>query len=140
MNKTQADKLKDNSNVFISIVVPVYDEEANIETLTERLVKVLSQYKRFEIIYVNDGSKDSSQRIIEDLCIKNRSIKLVNFSRNFGHHKAIMTGLSHADGEFVFLIDVDLEEKPEVLSTFWDELQNRLKCRNRIISALERLL
>src|SRR5450432_2620019 len=72
----------------------------------------------YEIIFVNDGSPDNSQALAIQLCKDDRRVTLIELSRNFGHHKAMMTGLAHADGDLVFLIDSDLEEKPELLVTF----------------------
>jgi putative glycosyltransferase len=72
----------------------------------------------------HDGSPDDSLKKSIKLYNKDKKVKVIELSRNFGHHKAIMTGLSHAKGEFVFLIDVDLEEEPELLGRFWQELQN----------------
>ncbi|MBT5400229.1 glycosyltransferase family 2 protein, partial [bacterium] len=76
----------------------------------------------YEIIFVDDGSPDDSLQKSVALYEKDLKVKVIELSRNFGHHKAIMTGLSHAKGEFVFLIDSDLEEEPELLEHFWKEL------------------
>jgi putative glycosyltransferase len=78
----------------------------------------------YEIIFVNDGSSDDSLQKAVVLYEKDKKVQVIELSRNFGHHKAIMTGLSHAQGDFVFLIDVDLEEEPELLESFWHELQS----------------
>lgn len=77
----------------------------------------------FELILVNDGSPDQSLSVALELQKKYPSIVIVDLSRNFGHHRAIMTGLRHATGDLVFLIDSDLEESPELLTTFYQELQ-----------------
>lgn len=76
----------------------------------------------FEIILVNDDSPDDSLAIALDLRKQDGNIVVIDLSRNFGHHKAMMTGLMHARGERVFLIDCDLEEPPEVLVEWWDRL------------------
>jgi len=71
---------------------------------------------------VNDGSPDDSLKKALELLEKDRKVKIIDLSRNFGHHRAIMTGLSHASGDYIFLIDCDLEEEPELLKVFWNEL------------------
>jgi putative glycosyltransferase len=77
----------------------------------------------FEVILVNDGSPDDSLQIATELCATNPHLVVVDLSRNFGHHKAMMTGMAHARGELVFLIDCDLEEDPEWLIDFHAKLQ-----------------
>lgn len=72
----------------------------------------------YEIVLVNDGSPDSSLELTVGMCEKNINLIVVDLSRNFGHHKAMMTGLAYAKGALVFLIDSDLEEEPEWLDTF----------------------
>ncbi|HSB71887.1 MAG TPA: glycosyltransferase family 2 protein [Candidatus Methylomirabilis sp.] len=72
----------------------------------------------YEIVFVNDGSPDDSLEIALKLYRQDARIRIVDLSRNFGHHKAIMTGLAHARGDLVFLLDCDLEEDPEVLERF----------------------
>jgi putative glycosyltransferase len=78
----------------------------------------------FEIIFVNDGSPDNSLEIALSLYRTDRRIKIVNLSRNFGHHKALMTGLDQSAGELIFLIDSDLEEEPELLDVFYKRLKD----------------
>jgi putative glycosyltransferase len=75
-----------------------------------------------EFILVNDGSTDRSLEVALELQKQDARIRVVDLSRNFGHHKAMMTGLEHSQGDFVFLIDVDLEEPPEMLGTFFESL------------------
>jgi len=76
----------------------------------------------YELILVNDGSPDHSQTVAEDLALHDPHVAVIELSRNFGHHKAILAGLEHASGERVFLLDCDLEEDPAWLSRFWTEL------------------
>jgi len=78
----------------------------------------------FEIIFVNDGSPDNSLDIALALHEKDSRVVVVDLSRNFGHHKAMMTGLGYARGDRVFLIDCDLEEEPELLETFWQKFED----------------
>ncbi|MCW6038514.1 glycosyltransferase family 2 protein [Spirulina subsalsa FACHB-351] len=81
--------------------------------------------QNYEIIFVNDGSPDDSLEVALALYKQDKQVKIIDLSRNFGHHKAIMTGLSYAKGELVFLIDSDLEEEPEFLSLFYEKYQEK---------------
>jgi putative glycosyltransferase len=78
----------------------------------------------YEIIFVNDGSPDNSLGLAIELYEQDKHIRIIDLSRNFGHHKAIMTGLSYAKGELIFLLDSDLEEEPELLSLFHEHYQS----------------
>jgi putative glycosyltransferase len=80
--------------------------------------------KDFEMIFVNDGSPDESLKTAVAFHAVDPRVKVIDLSRNFGHYKAIMTGLAHAKGNLVFLIDCDLEERPELLGEFYDVLKN----------------
>jgi putative glycosyltransferase len=78
----------------------------------------------YEIIFVNDGSPDDSLQVAKNIQILDNKLSIIDLSRNFGHHRAIMTGLSYAKGDHVFLVDCDLEEDPELLDLFWKEISN----------------
>lgn len=110
----------------LSIVATLYKSSNYIE---EFYCRITNEAKRiaedYEIIFVDDGSPDDSLSKAIKLIEKDYHIKIVELSRNFGHHKAIMTGLNHASGELVFLIDSDLEEDPELLGKFWEELNKK---------------
>ena len=109
----------------LSIVTTLYKSSPYINEFYERITKEAKKITDdYEIIFVDDGSPDDSLKKCIELHQKDKKVKVIELSRNFGHHKAIMTGLSHAKGDFVFLIDVDLEEEPELLGRFWDELQH----------------
>jgi len=84
--------------------------------VVESVKKITGDY---ELVFVDDGSPDGSLAIVQELSGKDEHVTVVELSRNFGHHKAMMTGLSQSTGEWVFLIDCDLEEKPEWLDLFW---------------------
>ncbi|MGB5919208.1 glycosyltransferase family 2 protein [Arcobacter sp.] len=107
----------------LSIVTTLYKSSPYIDEFYTRIskeaVKITEDY---EIILVDDGSPDDSLQKAVALYEKDSKVKVIELSRNFGHHKAIMTGLSHAKSEFVFLIDSDLEEEPELLGKFWEAL------------------
>lgn len=108
----------------LSIVTTLYCSAKYIAEFHQRITaeanKVTDSY---EIIFVNDGSPDNSLIVARKICEQDAHVKIIDLSRNFGHHRAMMCGLEHADGERVFLIDVDLEELPESLSRFWQEME-----------------
>jgi len=99
----------------ISVVIPVYNEEENLPELYRRLRCVLEQKLKvsYEIIFVDDGSKDSSWELIERFHNENQNCKGVKFSRNFGHHIAVTAGLDCCIGKAVVLMDGDLQDPPE---------------------------
>ena len=100
----------------ISIVVPLYNEEKNIRLMHDRLVSsILKITSNFEIIYVNDGSKDNSFLELLKLSNEDERVKYINFSRNFGHQIAVTAGLDYSKGAVVVIIDGDLQDPPEVI-------------------------
>lgn len=99
-----------------SIIAPVYNEEGNIDTLFDRVSTVMEQVgEPWELILVNDGSRDRSLELMQALCERDSHVRVVNFSRNFGHQIAVTAGLDHASGQAVVLIDADLQDPPEVI-------------------------
>lgn len=99
-----------------SIVVPVYNEEQAIPLFYERIIPVMDQTKEsYEIIFVNDGSKDNTYNILESIAKEDKRIKVIDFSRNFGQQAALLSGFSEAKGEAVIDIDVDLQDRPEAI-------------------------
>lgn len=101
----------------LSVVATIFDSERHIEEFISRTISVCEELvnQSFEIVIVNDGSLDRGLEIVRVLAQKNEKIVLVDLARNFGHHRAMMIGLSHARGKKIFLIDSDLEEDPEWL-------------------------
>lgn len=109
----------------LSVVSTVYRSEGHLEEFHRRMTAAAEAVTSdFELILVNDGSPDRSQDIAVELCRRDPRLRVIELSRNFGHHKAIMTGLAEARGEHVFLIDCDLEEPPEILSAFDAEMRS----------------
>lgn len=105
-----------NVKVIYSIIVPLYNEELVINESYRRLKEVMDSTKEnYEIVFVNDGSKDSTREIAEEICSKDENIKLINFSRNFGHQAAITAGMDLALGDAIIVIDADLQDPPEVM-------------------------
>jgi putative glycosyltransferase len=109
----------------ISVVTTLYNSAAYIDEFIRRTQGELkSLTPDYELILVDDGSPDDSLRVALGLLSAEPRLKIIELSRNFGHHKAIMTGLEHASGDLIFLIDVDLEEPPELLSKFFPILRD----------------
>ncbi len=107
----------------LSIVATLYNSSAYVEQFCNRICAAAEKITSdFEVILVDDGSPDNSLNVALRLLRRNSKLKVVELSRNFGHHKAMMTGLDHAQGDLVFLIDVDLEEPPELLGEFYEKL------------------
>jgi len=100
---------------YISVVIPVYNEEENLEELGERLVRTLTAMDRaFEIIFVDDGSTDQSWRLLAQLHQQHpQVIRAIQFHRNFGQHQAIFAGFQAARGQVVVTLDADLQNPPE---------------------------
>src|SRR4030067_2507563 len=98
----------------LSIVTTLFYSSPYINEFYNRISKSVKKITDdYEIIFVNDGSPDNSLEIAVDLYKKDQKVRVIDLSRNFGHHKAIMTGLRFAKGDKIFLINCDLEEAPE---------------------------
>src|SRR5262249_5600990 len=105
--------------VALSIVATLYRSAPHLDQFYQRSVAAAEQLGRtFEIVLVNDGSPDDSLRVALEIHRRDPRVRVVDLSRNFGHHRAMMTGLRYARGERIFLIDSDLEVAPEVLAEF----------------------
>lgn len=99
-----------------SIVVPVYNEELVVEESYKRLKQVMdSTNEPYELIFVNDGSRDKTAELVSGLCDRDKNVRLINFSRNFGHQTAITAGMDNSSGQAVVVIDADLQDPPEVI-------------------------
>jgi len=104
----------------LSIVTTLYFSAPYIIEFYERISLALKEITDdYEIIFVNDGSPDDSLEISISLSQKDEKVRIIDLSKNFGHHKAMMTGLSYSRGDLIFQIDVDLEEEPESLIDFY---------------------
>lgn len=107
-------------SVKLSIVIPIYNEEKNIHELYRRLKGVVGDItKEHELIFINDGSKDDSLNLLCELHNHDSKVKIINFSRNFGHMPAIDAGLTYCSGEKIVIMDADLQDPPEVISKMW---------------------
>ncbi|MBV7275747.1 glycosyltransferase family 2 protein [Clostridium thailandense] len=106
--------------IDLSVVIPSYNEEGNIEPLYNRLNNILPFITdKYEIIFVNDGSKDNTVDKIESLCNRDSQVKLIDFSRNFGHEMANTAGLNYASGSAVVIMDADLQDPPELIKDMY---------------------
>src|SRR5687767_12283563 len=101
---------------MVSVVVPIFNEEENLPELRRRMAAALDAAgEPWELLLVNDGSRDASGRLIRAFHAEDPRIKLVDLSRNFGHQAALTAGIHHAAGDAVVLSDGDLQDPPEVI-------------------------
>ncbi|MDY7002796.1 MAG: glycosyltransferase family 2 protein [Cyanobacteriota bacterium] len=106
-------------NIDYSVVIPIFNEEEIIPELWRQLLDVLQRLDgNSEVIFINDGSVDSSFELLKEISKKNPEVKIINFSRNFGHQCALSAGIDHADGKAVILMDGDLQDSPEAIISF----------------------
>ena len=110
----------------ISIIIPAHNEEGNISLIYQRIRNVFYKLEHytFEIIFVNDGSRDSTQSVLEQYSRNFDNVKFIEFSRNFGHQPAVKAGMDHADGNAVISMDADLQHPPELIPELiqkWEE-------------------
>jgi polyisoprenyl-phosphate glycosyltransferase len=105
--------------MLLSVVVPCMNEQEVLRKAHQHLVTILQQAPvNFEIIYVDDGSSDSTVEVLRELQAGESRVRIIRFSRNFGHQVAITAGLEHASGDAVVIIDADLQDPPEVILEF----------------------
>ena len=110
----------------ISIVIPTYCEEEVVKQCYNRLIQMLNSLKdyEYEIIFINDGSKDKTLEIIEEIAKNDKNVKVISFSRNFGHQAAVTAGIKHVTGDAVVIIDADLQDPPELIPDmlkYWED-------------------
>ena len=108
---------------MISLIVPVYNEEKNISIFLNRVVPIISKIDKYEIIFCLDPSHDNTEQIIEKEINSNKNIKLIKFSRRFGQSNCIFAGIKNSSGEKCVIIDVDLQDPPELI----EEMNNKIK-------------
>lgn len=112
----------------ISVIIPSYNEEKNVGIMYERLTKTLSEITdSYEMIFVNDCSKDETLLRIKELATKDSHVKYLSFSRNFGHQIAVSAGLDFCTGEAVVIIDGDLQDPPELISKMYERYKEGYK-------------
>lgn len=102
--------------ILCSVIVPMYNEEAVINETYSRLTRVMKGLNEsYEIIFINDGSRDKTSAMLTQLCNSDKNIKMIDFARNFGHQIAITAGMDYAAGECMVIIDGDLQDPPELI-------------------------
>lgn len=101
----------------ISVVVPMYYEEEMVNTCYKELIKVLTSLKDYdyEIIFINDGSQDKTLSLLTKIANKDKKVKIISLSRNFGHQAAVSAGLKYTTGDAILIIDADLQDPPKVI-------------------------
>jgi dolichol-phosphate mannosyltransferase len=106
-------------NIDYSVVIPIFNEEEIIPELWRRLSDILDRLdSSSEVIFINDGSVDNSLELLKEINHKNQEVKIISFSRNFGHQCALSAGIDHANGKAVILMDGDLQDSPEAIISF----------------------
>ncbi len=115
----------DEKDITISIIVPVFNGEATVVELLRRLKKVVTEVvgEKYEIIFVNDGSHDSSWELLKKISLNDNKTTSINLSRNFGQHNALMAGFSYADGKYIVTLDDDLQNPPEEIYKLFQEIK-----------------
>src|SRR2546430_10475989 len=101
---------------LVSYIFPIYNESGNIELLYKTMSKLLAQNSQYayELIFVNDGSRDDSLEKLAQIQRQDARLSVINFSRNFGHQLAVTAGLDHARGDAVIIMDSDMQDPPRV--------------------------
>ena len=115
--------------MLVSIIVPCYNEEAALPYFLKEIKKTEAELQnaygcRFELIFINDGSKDNTLSVLRDFAKNDPSVRYLSFSRNFGKEAAMYAGLKHATGGYVALMDADLQHPPSMLSEMYEGLQS----------------
>lgn len=109
----------------VSVVIPCYNEEENIKPLYNELSKLFTKKYKFELIFINDGSKDKTFLELKSLLdSKDSSIKIINFSRNFGKEAALYAGIENSTGDYVAFIDADLQQDPLLILPMLEKIEN----------------
>jgi len=114
------------NNFLLSLIIPVFNEEKNIQPLLKRILPIVKKYN-FEIIFVSDGSTDKTEEVIKSEAKKEKRIKLISFLRNFGHQMALFAGYEHARGEVAISLDADLQDPPEIIPKMIEAWQKGAK-------------
>jgi dolichol-phosphate mannosyltransferase len=107
----------------LSVIAPCFNEEKNILTFYERIIFIINKLNiSYNIIFIDDGSVDDTWRIIKELNRKDKNIKAVRFSRNFGHQAALFCGIQKTEADYVLILDVDLQDPPELLEEMYNKI------------------
>lgn len=111
-----------SNNILLSVVMPVFNEASILGTLTEAVKAALSEANcQFEIVYINDGSRDGSEQALDELAARYEFVKVVHLSRNFGHQAAVQAGLQHGHGDVFVVMDSDMQDVPNAIPDLLDK-------------------
>lgn len=114
-----------DKNKILSVVVSVYNEEEVLQAFYEMFDKVKERFQwKYELIFVNDGSCDKSREILDDLAKKDKNVKVIHFSRNFGHEAAMIAGIDYASGEGIICMDADLQHPLDCIFSIVDKFND----------------
>lgn len=107
---------------MISLIIPCYNEQESLPYFMDEMDKVMTKMKKnkFELIFVNDGSKDKTLEILKEMAKKDKRVKYISFSRNFGKEAAMLAGLEASKGDYIAIMDADLQDPPEKLIEMYD--------------------
>ena len=110
--------MQEAQNLFISIIIPCFNEEQVIKHTYERVDKAMKSltHRGYELIFINDGSRDKTLEILREIAQKDSNVKILSFSRNFGHQPAVTAGINTCVGDVAIIIDGDLQDPPELFS------------------------
>ncbi len=108
---------------MISVIVPVFNNKDTLVELTRKIYECLTA-ENFEIIYINDGSKDDSLNVLKNIAAENSRVKVIDLSRNFGQHPATCAGLEQVSSDRVVLMDADLQDRPENIPVLLEKLSD----------------
>jgi glycosyltransferase involved in cell wall biosynthesis len=110
------------AKALISVIIPVYDEAQILEQLTQGVIQVIKACgHQHEIIFVNDGSKDDSAEILDNIASTDPCVRVLHFSRNFGHQAAVQAGFTYARGDAIIVMDADLQDDPGQIPRFLEK-------------------
>lgn len=114
----------------VTIIVPCYNEEENVKVFYKAVTAITDKIKdyAFTYLYIDDGSRDATLQYIKELAAGSVDVKYVSFSRNFGKEAAMYAGLEHADGDYVVIMDADLQDEPSLLPKMLESMENGYDC------------
>lgn len=112
-----------SNNFKVSVVIPILNEEGNIDILIQKLIGVIEKYSDYELLFINDGSTDKTLEIIQEKRRNNNKIHYLSFSRNFGHQNALRAGLDYATGDCIISMDGDMQHPPELIPKLIEKWQ-----------------
>ncbi|MDD5016734.1 MAG: glycosyltransferase family 2 protein [Eubacteriales bacterium] len=107
-----------------SVVIPAYNEQEVLHLSYSRLKKAMEGLGDYELIFVNDGSRDDTLKVLKEIAAEDKTVKVISFSRNFGHQEAVSAGMAKAQGGAVVIIDCDLQDPPEVIPGMVEKWKN----------------